>query len=369
MGNVLRSFRFRMLLLFGLSMGFAAAITFAIYRVSQLYYYTTKIEDPSTKIRYFIRQVGDVNFFLIFFIPLAVWFFFLLTKRYARYFHDISGGIRSLAAGQFDAKVHIASTDEFGDIARDINLAGEKLMEAQERGDAAESSKEQLVLNLAHDLRTPLTSVIGYLDFILKNGDLPQAQIQHYAMIAYSKSQRLEHLIDELFEVTRMNYGKLDIVRNPMDLSELLHQMSEEFYPQLENRGLTARMDVAPSLVIQGDGELLARVFENLISNAVHYGGGGQFIDIHGRLEGEEVVVEITNYGDFIAPEDLPYIFDMFYTSDKARTYHEGSTGLGLFIARNIVKQHQGRITADSNVIRTKFQVRLPVGAEDAPAN
>jgi signal transduction histidine kinase len=360
MDNVFRSFRFRMLLLFGLSMAFAAAITFAIYRVAQLYYHTTYAEDPTARIRFFIRQVGDVNFFLIFFIPLAVWFFFLLTKRYARYFREISGGINLLATGQFDAKVHIDSTDEFGDIARDINLAGEKLREAQERGDFAENSKEQLVLNLAHDLRTPLTSVIGYLDFILKNEGLQPEQTRHYATIAYTKSQRLEQLIEELFEVTRMNYGKLKINLNPVDLSQLLHQMNEEFYPVLDNRGLTARLNVPSMLTIRGDGELLARVFENLISNAVHYGGDGAFIDVHGLQEDQQVIVRIVNYGNQISPEDLPHIFDMFYTSDKARTYHEGSTGLGLFIARNIVEQHQGTITVESDVIRTVFEVRLP---------
>lgn len=362
MDNVFRSFRFRMLLLFGLSMAFAAAITYSIYRIAQLYYHTTKVEDPSTRIRDFIRQVGDVNFFLIIFIPLAVWFFFLLTKRYARYFRDISGGIHLLAAGQFDAKVHIDSTDEFGDIARDINLAGDQLREAQERGDFAENSKEQLVLNLAHDLRTPLTSVIGYLDFILKNSELQPEQTRHYATIAYMKSQRLERLIDELFEVTRMNYGKLKINLHPVDVGELLQQMGEEFYPVLESRGLNARLNVNSSLMVLGDGELLARVFENLLSNAVHYGSEGEFIDVHGQQEGEQVVVRIVNYGSLISPEDLPHIFDMFYTSDKARTYHEGSTGLGLFIARNIVEQHQGTITAESDAIRTVFEVRLPIG-------
>ncbi len=355
-----------MILLFGLSMLFAGAITFVIYKVAQLYYYTTKVEDPSTQIRYFIRQVGDVNFFLIIFIPLSIWFFFLLTKRYALYFRDISGGINQLASGNFDTKIHIDSTDEFGDIARDINLAGEKLRQALERGDFAENSKEQLVLNLAHDLRTPLTSVIGYLDFILKDPNLTVEQVRHYTSIAFTKSRRLEGLIDELFEVTRMNYGKLNIERQSVDLSELLLQLNEELYPVLDKHGLTSRLSVTPGLTIRGDGELLARVFENLLSNASHYGREGQFIDISCAVEGEEAVVQITNYGDSISPEDLPHIFDMFYTGDKARTYHEGSTGLGLFIAKNIVEQHQGRISAESSLICTQFEVRLPLEQPDA---
>ncbi|MBJ6359739.1 ATP-binding protein [Paenibacillus sp. GCM10012307] len=360
MANMIRSFRSKMILLFGLSILFAGTITFIIYKVAQLYYYTTKAEDPSTQIRYFIRQVGDVNFFLIIFIPLAIWFFFLLTKRYAFYFREISGGINQLASGNFDIKLPIPSTDEFGDIARDINLAGEKLRQALERGDFAENSKEQLVLNLAHDLRTPLTSVIGYLDFILKDNNLTYEQVRHYTTIAYTKSRRLEGLIDELFEVTRMNYGKLSIERRSVDLSELLLQLNEELFPVLDRHGLTSRLSITPGMTIHGDGELLARVFENLLSNAVHYGREGQYIDIHCSPEGDDVVVRVINYGDSISPEDLPHIFDMFYTGDKARTYHEGSTGLGLFIAKNIVEQHQGGITAESSLIQTHFEVRLP---------
>lgn len=358
-----------MIVLFGVSMAFAGAITYVIYKIAQIYYHTTKVEDPSTHIRNFIRQVGDVNFFLIFFIPLAVWFFFMLTKRYSGYFRDISGGINQLAGGNFDAKVDIQTSDEFGDIARDINLAGEKLREAVERGDFAENSKEQLVLNLAHDLRTPLTSIIGYLDFILKNDDLQPEQIHHYATIAYTKSQRLERLIEELFEVTRMSYGKLKVERGPVDLGELLHQLSEELYPVLDNRGVTARLHVEPSIMIEGDGELLARVFDNLLSNAAHYGKDGKYIDIHCLQNDGMAVVQIVNYGDPISPKDLPHIFDMFYTSNKARTYHEGSTGLGLFIAKNIVEQHAGVISADSSLIRTVFEVRLPLLVEGEQPN
>ena len=109
-----------------------------------------------------------------------------------------------------------------------------------------------------------------------------------------------------------------------------------------------------------GDGELLARVFENLLTNANRYGNDGQFVDINGYLDAEEEVVQVINYGDCIPPEELPHIFDMFYTGDKARTHQEGGTGLGLFIAKNIVEQHNGTISAESNLIRTIFEVRLP---------
>ncbi|NBD23187.1 sensor histidine kinase [Paenibacillus glycinis] len=360
MADIIRSFRFKMILLFGLSMLCAAGITYAIYKALQLYYYTTKVENPLTKVRYFIRDIGDVNFFLIIFIPLSVYFFFVLTKRYAGYFREISSGINQLANGDFNNRVRIPSTDEFGAIARDINLASVKLQDALERGDFAENSKEQLVLNLAHDLRTPLTSVLGYLDYIIRDDGLSAAEMKHYANISFAKSQRLERLIDELFEITRMNYGKLAVDKKTIDLSELLVQLNEELFPVFERGGLTTRLEVPPGVCIQGNGELLARVFENLLTNAVRYGKDGQFVDIRCTANADEATIQVINYGDSIPAEELPYIFDMFYTGDHARTHQEGSTGLGLFIAKNIVEQHQGDISAQSSLIRTMFEVRLP---------
>ncbi|MCC2683646.1 MAG: vancomycin resistance histidine kinase VanS, partial [Paenibacillaceae bacterium] len=289
--GMIRSFRFKMILLFGVSTLCSGAITYLIYKALQSYYYTLKYESPLAKVRRFIGEMGDINFFLLIFIPLACYFFFLLTKRYSLYFRDISQGIYYVANGDFNRRLDIRSNDEFGDIGQDINRASEKLKQAMERGDFAENSKEQLVLNLAHDLRTPLTSVLGYLDYIVQGKELTEEQIKHYAGIAFTKSQRLEKLIDELFEIARMNYDNLPIDPKPIDLSELLIQLNEELYPVFEKNKLETRWNVTPHLVIWGNGELLARVFENLLTNAIRYGKDGRYIDIHGYLEAEEAVV------------------------------------------------------------------------------
>jgi two-component system, OmpR family, sensor histidine kinase VanS len=359
-----RSFRSKMIELFGLGMLLSSIVTYLLYKVLQFYYRTeVRYEDPLAQVRRFIKEMGDINFFLLFFAPIAIFFFYRLTKRYAGYFREISTGIHFLASGDFTRHVQIPSNDEFADIAKDINLASEMLQKAVERGDFAESSKDQLVLNLAHDLRTPLTSVLGYLDLILRDEQLPQEQMRHYATIAFTKSQRLEKLIDELFEITRMNYGMVNIEQKVIDLSALLVQLNEEMYPSFEKNELVARCTIAAQLVIVGDGELLARVFENILTNAIRYGGDGQFIDLNAYREGDEVVVQIMNYGNQIPEEALPHIFDMFFTGDKARTHQGGGTGLGLFIAKNIVEKHRGTISVQSDLIRTCFEVRLPNGS------
>lgn len=350
-----------MIMLFALSMILAGGVTYLIYEGLRLYYkLAVRYEDPLAQFRSMVRQIGDINFFLIVFIPLSIMFFFFLTRPYLKYFDEISNGIHHLANGDFLNQVRVSSNDEFGYIAREINVASEKLKEAVERGDFAESSKDQLIVNLAHDLRTPLTSVLGYLDLILKDENLTKEQIKHFSTIAFTKSERLEILIDELFEITRMNYGMLQIEKRPIDISELLIQLDEELYPLLEKKGLEARLNMDSHLPINGDGKLLARVFENLLTNAIRYGYDGKFVDVNGYIDHEEVVVQIINYGDSIPEEDLPYLFDMFYTGDKARSEQQGGTGLGLFIAKNIIEQHDGTISAESNVIRTIFEVRLP---------
>ncbi|RBP88240.1 signal transduction histidine kinase [Cytobacillus firmus] len=365
MVKMVHSFRSKMVLLFGLSMIFSGLITFIAFKALQFYYHANaQYGDRLEYYRKIMKQFGDINVFLLLFIPLSFIFFYLLTKRYSSYFNEISTGIHHLSRGDFSHHVQIESNDEFRDIAHDINLASEKLKQAVERGDFSESSKDQLVINLAHDLRTPLTSVLGYLDLVLKDETLTKEQVRHFLSIAFTKSQRLERLIDELFEITRMNYGMLPVEKRRINLIDLLNQLKEELYPVFKKNQLAARMDSTPHLPILGDGELLARVFENLLTNAIRYGYEGKYVDIKGFIDAEEVVVQVMNYGDSIPPDELPHLFDMFYTGDKARTQQEDSTGLGLFIAKNIVEQHNGTITVESSVIQTVFEVRLPKESE-----
>lgn len=360
MTKIMRSFRFKMLSYFVLSMVLAAGGTYMTYK-GLLYYKTMVLHiDPLDQFRSTGRAFEDNNFFLISFILLSILFFYFLTKPYLKYLNEISKGIQYVANGDFTNKIQIPSKDEIGDIALKINLASERLKEAFERGDFAESSKNHLVVNLAHDLRTPLTSVLGYLDLVLKDENLTKEQIKNYFTIAFTKSLRLERLIDELLETTRMNSGMLKLDKKIVNISELLIRLDEELYPVLKEHRLEVRLNIDPDLYINGDKSLLNRVLENLLTNAIRYGDSGHFVDMNGYIDNGEVVLQIINYGERIPEKDVPYLFDMLYTGDKARTVQQGGTGLGLFIAKNIIEQHNGSIAADSNAIRTIFEVRLP---------
>ncbi|MCJ8007877.1 sensor histidine kinase [Lederbergia wuyishanensis] len=362
MAKMIRSFRTQMIIRLCISMGIAGGITFGLYKILQLYYKESNVQmgEPLANIRYTIAKIGDINVFLIIFIPLAILFFFLLTKSYATYFKKISSGIHQLANGDFNNRVHISTNDEFRLIAEDINKAAQELKESLHRESLAVSSKEQLIVNLAHDLRTPLTSVLGYLELLMKDQHISEDQMKHFLTIAHTKSLRLEKLIDELFEISRLNYGMLKMGKDPINIGELILQLNEEFYPSLEKSGLVTRLDMDQNLQILGDGEMLARVFENLLSNAIRYGAEGKYIDIKGYIDENVVVVEVVNYGSYIPEEELAHIFDVFYTGDRSRTINHNSTGLGLFIAKNIIEQHHGTITAFSDPIQTYFKVRIP---------
>lgn len=349
---------------FALSMLISASTTYLLYLALRQYYRSyVYMEDPLAGWRHWMAEIGDLNVFLMIFIPQSIIMFYLITRPYVKYFNNISEGIHHLASGNFTHKVELSTNDELQQIADDINRAAEKLQEATRRGDVAEQSKDQLIMNLAHDLRTPLTSVIGYLSYILQHDTLDQERSKHYTTIAYAKSKRLESLIEQLFEITRMNYGHITLHHEPIDIGELLTQLVEEMSPMFEAHHVQGRIQLDGDLNLNADGELLARVFENLLSNAARYGSDGLYIDVTVERQADNIVIEVTNYGAMIEEEDMKHLFDLFYKGDRSRTHQEGnSTGLGLYIAKNIIEQHGGSIGVGSDVTRTSFTITLPVG-------
>lgn len=354
------SFRTKMLGAFVLSMLISAAATYLFYLALRYYYRSyVYLEDPLAGWRHRMAEIGDLNVFLLVFIPLSIIIFYIITKPYVKYFQKISEGIHYLANGNFAHKVELSTNDELQQIAEDINRAAEKLQEATLRGDVAEQSKDQLIMNLAHDLRTPLTSVIGYLGYILQHDALDEERSKHFTTIAYTKSKRLESLIEQLFEITRMNYGHITLHHKPIDIGELLTQLIEEMSPLFEAHHVEGRIQLSGDLKLSGDGELLARVFENLLSNAARYGSDGLYVDVTAELIEESIVIHVTNYGAMIEEEDMKHLFDLFYSGDQARVQQEGSTGLGLYIAKNIIEQHGGTIGVGSSVTSTSFTVTL----------
>ncbi len=219
-----------------------------------------------------------------------------------------------------------------------------------------------MITNIAHDLRTPLTSIIGYLELLSNGASIDPDMQKKYIDVTYTKAKRLQKLIEDLFGFTKLNYGKISMRVSKVDIVKLLSQLLEEFYPTFMERGLAYELQSnVPSKVIKADGNLLARLFDNLINNAIKYGTEGKriLVKVHGT--DTIVTVSVTNYGYVIPKEELPLLFDKFYRVEQSRSVNTGGTGLGLAIAKNIVDMHGGTIHVTSDLKGTVFTVKLKV--------
>jgi len=269
--------------------------------------------------------------------------------------------MEEIADGNLNIQLEIQGDDEFSQMASLLNQMAVDIGDLMERERESERSKNELITNVAHDLRTPLTSVIGYLE-LLKNETtvLPQEKRDHYVQITYQKAKHLEHLIEDLFGFTKLNYGKISMNVARVDILQLLTQLLDEFYPIFAEYDMHYEIySNVRAIPMNGDGNLLARLFENLISNAVKYGKEGKIVHVYARLEEQIVTISVVNYGYVIPEQDLAHIFDKFYRVDQSRTSSTGGTGLGLAIAKNIVELHGGAIEARSDLDGTVFEVKL----------
>lgn len=235
------------------------------------------------------------------------------------------------------------------------------------------AKKNDLITYLAHDLKTPLTSVVGYLSLLEEAPDMPSPQKAKYVHIALDKALRLEKLINEFFEITRYNLQQIVLERESVDLEFMLVQMADEFYPLLQEHGNTVRLffegvesgsaaQPAASLQVYADSEKLARVFNNILKNAVAYSYPDTEIRIDCHKEEDRALISFSNHGKTIPRQRLNAVFEKFFRLDEARATNSGGAGLGLAIAREIISLHGGAITATSEDEITVFTVELPAG-------
>lgn len=229
---------------------------------------------------------------------------------------------------------------------------------------AAEQRKNELVVYLAHDIKTPLTSIIGYLTLLSESPDMPIETRARYANITLEKSYRLEELIEEFFEITRYNLQTIPVERSRFDVTLFCQQVIDEFYPQASSRSLEIRLEAPDELPTFADANRLSRVFNNVLKNALSYADEGSVVEVH---VGESVIgtvnwlkIMVVNRGREITPEHLDRIFEKFYRGDDARTTASGGAGLGLAIAREIARAHGGDITAASENGMTSFAIWIP---------
>lgn len=239
-------------------------------------------------------------------------------------------------------------------------LLKEQFQNSEERLRAESVRKNELVAYLAHDLKTPLTSVIGYISLLKEAPDMPVEQRAKYTNIALEKAFRLESLINEFFDITRYNLQEIVLEEETFDLGFLLMQMADEFYPVLEQHGKSISIHADEDLPIAADSAKLARVFNNILKNAVAYSYDNTEIEIYAEKRENTIHVSISNFCKTIPKQKLDMIFEKFYRLDDARSTNTGGAGLGLAIAKEIVVAHGGTISVTSEKQITTFTVELP---------
>lgn len=314
--------------------------------------------------RFALGSTISVLLFVLLGILIFSLIFLLLQRKMARDIETIAHAVKQISEGDLSTRLELEGEGELTDIAENLNRMEEDIQELIDKERTSEQSKTDLITNVAHDLRTPLTSILGYLELLRKNQKLSPEMQQKYLDIAYNKSVRLQKLIEELFGFTKLSYGKINMNVTKVDIVELLAQLLEESYPNFQKNGLSYDfVSNRKSQIIEADGDLLARLFDNLIGNAIKYGKEGKRVRVSLRADREIVTIKIVNYGYVIPENELPLIFDRFYRTDHSRTNASGpgGTGLGLAIVKNITDMHHGTVSVSSDLSGTVFTVRLKI--------
>lgn len=303
--------------------------------------------------RIFRRNMDAVIFLSI--LAVFVVLFRIYLRWFSRYFEDISRGMDALQDG---APGEITLAPELFPIERKMNLARHGMERQRAEMLLSEQRKNDLVMYLAHDLKTPLASSVSYLHLLQDEKGISEELREKYLSISIAKAEYLEDQINEFLEIAKYNLSGVTLQCGEIDLGRLLEQVVYEFQPILAKKGLTCHLEAVEGLMMKGDGEKLQRVFDNLLRNAVLYSYEGTEVLIAAERGDEGVVIRFCNYGDTIPEDKLGRVFEQFYRVNAGRST-EG-TGLGLAIARQIVLLHGGTIEAFSEEGRTVFTVVLP---------
>ncbi|OOR11648.1 HAMP domain-containing sensor histidine kinase [Bacillus mycoides] len=301
-------------------------------------------------------------FFLIAFaIFTFIIIFLILVRKKIVYLKLISDNVNDIANGKLGLTIGIKGKDELTQLAQNINYMSKELEHTFEQERRLERTKNELITNVSHDLRTPLTSIIGYVDLLKRGQYDSKTQLQEYLETTYLKSQRLKYLIDELFEYTRLSGIDTKLNFNEVDLSGLLEQIVGEYIPIFEKESLIVQKSITEETIpIFIDIEKMVRVYENLFMNAIKYSMKPSELSICLELIGNKAILKVSNKVEKPPVSDPNKLFERFFRGDKARKDDQGN-GLGLAISKRIVELHNGNIYAKYKDGWMSFIVEHPI--------
>lgn len=301
-------------------------------------------------------------FFLLGIIDLSILYWRLIRRYRQMQQRHIISELHYISNGHYDHRIPFDLSGDSGKLIRSINALVDSTVEAIEEERRIEQSKDELITNVSHDIRTPLTSIIGYLGLIEEKKYSSDEELLKYTHTAYMKARQMKVLVDDLFEYTKVRQSNTPLSIMTFDMQQLIGQVVVDFELEASKKNVTVDFEASPaSLMMEGDTEKLVRVFDNLLSNALKYGVNGKQIVIHSEKIGSEVVITVKNDGKEIPKQSLDLLFDRFYRVEESRSQQTGGTGLGLAIAQSIVTLHNGYIYATSENGWTSFVIHLPL--------
>ncbi|OJG88146.1 sensor histidine kinase [Enterococcus silesiacus] len=299
----------------------------------------------------------------IFFIVDVGVLYWRLIRRYRQMqLRHIISELHYIANGNYDHRIPFELSGDLARVVTSINGLVDSTVAAIEDERKIEKSKDELITNVSHDIRTPLTSIIGYLGLIEDRQFHNQEDLLKYTHTAYVKAKQMKLLVDDLFEYTKVRQPAVPVNTISFDMTQLIEQLAADFELEATKNDMTIQVNANPaSIKMDGDTEKLVRVFNNLLSNALKYGKGGKNIVIDVEKVGTEVVIAVRNDGPSIPKKSLDQLFDRFYRVEESRSQETGGTGLGLAIAQSIIALHGGYIYATSDNHWTSFIIHLPL--------
>ncbi|OTP10738.1 histidine kinase [Enterococcus sp. 10A9_DIV0425] len=299
---------------------------------------------------------------IFFLLDIGILYWRLIRRYRQMQLRHIISELHYIASGNYDHRIPFELSGDLSRVVSSINGLVDSTVAAIEDERKIEKSKDELITNVSHDIRTPLTSIIGYLGLIEDGQYQTQEDLLKYTHTAYVKAKQMKSLVEDLFEYTKVRQPAVPVNFSAFDLIQLIEQLAADFELEATKKQMQIIVETKlEALVMDGDTEKLVRVFNNLLTNALKYGKGATKIVIEIEQLGSEVIVVVKNNGAMIPQQALDNLFDRFYRVEESRSQETGGTGLGLAIAQSIVALHGGYIYAKSDPQWTSFIMHFPI--------